>query len=90
MHVGRNLVTCIPVGNGDGGAIFAKLKISGNFPCSFFANGLRFPQDMTGTNLKEPRLNPSPVTRRLGYACVSTHVEDPSGSLINWLLIRFD
>jgi hypothetical protein len=25
MHVGRNLVTCIPVGNGDGGAIFAKL-----------------------------------------------------------------
>jgi hypothetical protein len=26
MHVGRNLVTCIPVGNGDGGAIFAKLK----------------------------------------------------------------
>jgi hypothetical protein len=28
MHVGRNLVTCIPVGNGDGGAIFAKLKDS--------------------------------------------------------------
>ena len=32
MHVGRNLVTCIPVGHGDGGVIFAKLKIFGTNP----------------------------------------------------------
>src|SRR6266851_1927039 len=32
MHVGRNLVTCIPVGHGDGGAIFAKLKNSAPKP----------------------------------------------------------
>jgi GNAT superfamily N-acetyltransferase len=38
MHVGRNLVTCIPVGNGDGGAIFAKLKTFG-LPGRYDRNG---------------------------------------------------
>jgi hypothetical protein len=40
MHVGRNLVTCIPVGHGDGGAIFAKLKIFGSKPRPL--SGLKF------------------------------------------------
>jgi hypothetical protein len=40
MHVGRNLVTCIPVGHGDGGAIFAKLNISDRFSWASRINGL--------------------------------------------------
>jgi|SRR5271170_490355 hypothetical protein len=72
MHVGRNLVTCIPVGNGDGGAIFAKLNTFGRAAGAYSINGLRFAEH-TAENLPQHwPINAAPHCTMLGNRSKAT------------------